>query len=887
MKFKFTLITTASILLLFVNLAFSSEGIKQVNDKQWITTFPVGMKIYDIVGDPNNPDILYATNFEGIFKTVNGGRLWTALKYESELNNSSSFIKMLPNNSNIIFWFSGRYIKKSTDAGSSWVDIPLATINDRIAGIAINPTNPEIMYVAAHNGLYKTLNGGKSFGKLTGKDTVHVSVNPATPDELYASFRAETWNNPALLHRSPDGGMSFRDKGELIDPTGKFTYKKRDNFLGQILEEQGRCHETYVSINPSNPKELLASCETTVGGGNSWQRYLISDDGANSWKLLDAFFEGKNGDLGSSHARIKYAYFHPKLDGVIYVLFQGDKDKSERDKIFRADDHGETWRELSAPPSYDLFGLQIASTGSIYVNTYLGLYKSDNEGTTWESVSHGLPTMIENKKLLNIDEKTGTVYVGDQYGYYTSDINAETWYWTSMQDKEFGYSKYSVLQVIPAADDLTYVLCGSTKDNIGVLFKKESDGRIEKLASGVKFTDVSPMNSKIIYLVKQERMYDNYKIVKSEDGGFSWAELLNYKNVNKVTLTVDLKSPDNVYAVSSSVIAFTGGEVFNDIQRTTDGGKTWTDLTKGLRNYVASILKTIKGISAKESEVLAKYLLAQSNHVAITVDAINSNYIYLCSAKLGLFRYSVALKTWKLISPDSSLIKTAAKIAPKEMRKYPNLENAGSLVGSLIRNNIDISYNDITSSSGTEAIYLSTTKGVYISSNSGDTWKLLNKGLHGANVNKVIASQSLTLAEVNDGIYKFIDINNLDKPAVYSTSASDPTNNNKQLSNKTGKVKESVDNANYNEQAIREAVIDYYNNGEWSGIFKITKIERVRVEDYGSNRITAHVRYEYSPIHGNRMGYTDSGYDQRIFIIDKSKGKPVVIEMKGNMSARF
>jgi hypothetical protein len=46
------------------------------------------------------------------------------------------------------------------------------------------------------------------------------------------------------------------------------------------------------------------------------------------------------------------------------------------------------------------------------------------------------------------------------------------------------------------------------------------------------------------------------------------------------------------------------------------------------------------------------------------------------------------------------------------------------------------------------------------------------------------------------------------------------------------------------------------------------------------------VRYKYVPVPGNRKGRSDTGYDQRIFVVDKSKNMSV-ISMKGNMSAQF
>jgi len=83
--------------------------------------------------------------------------------------------------------------------------------------------------------------------------------------------------------------------------------------------------------------------------------------------------------------------------------------------------------------------------------------------------------------------------------------------------------------------------------------------------------------------------------------------------------------------------------------------------------------------------------------------------------------------------------------------------------------------------------------------------------------------------------------------------------------------------------AIRNAVVDYYdNNGEWAGKFRMS-IEKIRVDGAGST-IKVHVKYIYFPIPGNN---SSSGYDQRIFTINVNGNAYTVTHMDEYMSAKF
>ena len=142
---------------------------------------------------------------------------------------------------------------KTTDGGNTFNELfgeqPVATIGD----IAIAPSNPEIVYVgsgeannrqssSSGNGMYKTIDGGKTWTHLGLADTqaiARVVVHPTNPDVVYVAAMGHLFgpNDERGLFKSVDGGK---------------TWKK-------VLFVNNYTGATDVVINNTNPKIMWAA----------------------------------------------------------------------------------------------------------------------------------------------------------------------------------------------------------------------------------------------------------------------------------------------------------------------------------------------------------------------------------------------------------------------------------------------------------------------------------------------------------------------------------------------------------------------------------------------------------------------------------------------------
>lgn len=244
----------------------------------------VGLKtsehIARIVIDPRNSNVVYvaaqgplwaAGGERGLYKTTDGGKTWVQSLKISE-NTGVSDIVYDPRNPDILYasaYQRRRHawtlidggpestIYKSIDAGATWNKIEGGLPSGQMGriGLAISPVNPDVLYatVEAANkkgGIFRSVNRGASWEKRNGFDMTAmyygtIYADPKDVDRIYVM------NFNIMV--SDDGGATLKSLGTKA--------KHVDN------------HALWV--NPENPHHYLVGCD----GG----LYESFDKGAN-WR---------------------------------------------------------------------------------------------------------------------------------------------------------------------------------------------------------------------------------------------------------------------------------------------------------------------------------------------------------------------------------------------------------------------------------------------------------------------------------------------------------------------------------------------------------------------------------------------------------------------------
>lgn len=300
------------------------------------------------VGIPTQPNVFYmGVNNGGVWKTDDYGRTWKPI-FDRESTGSVGDVAVSPSHPNIVYVGSGEGLHrpdlgvgdgifKSTDGGSTWQHIGLNDVQ-QVGRVIVHPTNPDVVLVAGlghpygandMRGVFRTVNGGKSWEKVLfinhNTGAIQVEFDPANPNILFADLwehREGPWENASFsgpnsgLYKSTDGGT---------------TWRKITQGLPGAQQGLGRIG---VGIAPSDSRRMYATVDARENAG-----IYRSDDGGESWKLINR--DGRVYGRGSDFAEIRV---HPKNPDVVY---------SANVAAYRSDDGGYTWTAFKGAPGGD------------------------------------------------------------------------------------------------------------------------------------------------------------------------------------------------------------------------------------------------------------------------------------------------------------------------------------------------------------------------------------------------------------------------------------------------------------------------------------------------------------------------------------------------------
>ena len=230
----------------------------------------------------------------GLWKTIDGGQGWKPVTDGKITSSSVGAVAVSPSNPDIVYIGTGETefrgnimqgdgVYKSTDAGKTWKNIGLKNTQS-ISRVRIDPTNPNIVYVAAlghafgpneERGVFKTIDGGKSWKKILYKGdragAEDLIIDPTHPNIVYATiwqvYRTpyKMWAGAGAsgLYKSVDGGQNWV---ELTHRPGL---------------PKGTVGKIGVTVSPVDSKRVWAIVEANDGG------LYRSDDGGLTFKLVN------------------------------------------------------------------------------------------------------------------------------------------------------------------------------------------------------------------------------------------------------------------------------------------------------------------------------------------------------------------------------------------------------------------------------------------------------------------------------------------------------------------------------------------------------------------------------------------------------------------------
>jgi photosystem II stability/assembly factor-like uncharacterized protein len=277
-------------------------------------------------------------------------------------------------------------IWKTQDAGRTWTPIFDREPTGSIGAIAVAPSDPRVVYagsgeglqrpdLAVGDGIYKSLDGGSTWthlGLRDGRQIASMAVDPANANRLFVAVLGHPYgpNEERGVYRSLDGGATFQ----------------------RVLFENENAGAFDVVLDPRDPKivyaTLWAARQAPWEIGASFEMpgsgIFKSTDGGTTWTQLH---DGLPPRIG--RAEVAVSRSNPQ---VVYAYADVKSNSSESGGLYRSSDGGTHFARVNdadeiAQRGDDLVSLAVdpADSNVVYL-TNTSTYRSTDGGKTMVAI---------------------------------------------------------------------------------------------------------------------------------------------------------------------------------------------------------------------------------------------------------------------------------------------------------------------------------------------------------------------------------------------------------------------------------------------------------------------------------------------------------------------
>ena len=365
-------------------------------------------RVVDLAIHPNNNDVWYvAAACGGVWQTTNHGITFSPI-FDGQGSFSIACVELAPSNPNTL-----------------WV------------GTGENNNQRSVAY---GDGVYKSLDGGKSFTNMGLKNSEHIGniiIHPTNENILWVAAYGPLWKSGGErgVYKSVDGGKTWERTLNISENTG-------------VSE---------IAIDPTNPDILYAAAHqrrrhewTYIGGGPESALYKSTDGGATWREVKSGLPSGDMGRIGLAVSASDANY--------VYAIVEGRYGKSG---VYRSVNKGESWSkqsDFSTSGNYyqEIFCDPLDKNKVFAMDTYM--HHSEDGGKTFK------PTGEKNKHVDNhciwIDPKNTNHWIaGCDGGVYETYTHAKEWKY---------YANLPIIQFYKVTTDNAapfYNIFGGTQDN--------------------------------------------------------------------------------------------------------------------------------------------------------------------------------------------------------------------------------------------------------------------------------------------------------------------------------------------------------------------------------------------------------------------------------------
>ncbi len=350
----------------------------------------------------------------------------------------------------------------------------------------------------------------------------------------------------------------------------------------------------------------------------------------------------------------------------------------------------------------------VTNNSYIFTGTNSGIYRSSNNGISWDTVNSGLT----NKGILSIASNGNMIFAGTSSGVFLSTNNGNNWVTknTGLTD-----SIYGITSIALKGDTIFAGTNGK-----GIYYSSNNGNSWVKLNTGLSgyalhVTSLTLNGNNIFFGTEIDGVF------LSTDNGLTWDTVNN-----------GLLNPSITVLTYSGNIIYAGTWGGSSIFRSSDNGSNWTAIGNFTQPYHTTAI------------------------------AVKGNNIYVGTYNNGIFLSTNNGNSWTAI--DTGLSNpNITSIAIKDSNLLAGTQQGGVYLSTnngsyWTKMNCGLTTSNIyTIAEYGGKIFAGTSEGVFASSDNGNTWIPMNIGLLGHTIKSFVKKSNNFYAASDDGISVFSD----------------------------------------------------------------------------------------------------------------------------------
>jgi photosystem II stability/assembly factor-like uncharacterized protein len=303
-------------------------------------------------------------------------------------------IQLHPKNPDIIYVATNDYIYKSRDRGQTWTNLSKGMSYSRVISMAVDPTYPATVYAGTKgDAVYKSYDGGQRWVSM------RSGLDDATISSVVNQFVFDPTDNNHIFLATTMGVFETKNGGEH--------WTKKMEGMKEVLMV------VTLGMDPTRPATLYA--------GTSGGVYKTTNE-AGHWEKVNNGLVDPAMVKSSRALNVTAIHVDPFEPDTVYAATLSG--------LYKTTDGAKSWIRIGESLADQMIiGMVLDRTkkGVIYITGRDGVHRSDDGGLKWKANNAGLSTTNVRSIAQSLTNPT-LFYAGTNgSGLYRSRDAGETW----------------------------------------------------------------------------------------------------------------------------------------------------------------------------------------------------------------------------------------------------------------------------------------------------------------------------------------------------------------------------------------------------------------------------------------------------------------------------